>query len=190
MDKLNSKKISIGNGTGNLITSYTIKNNIIRYLYEYYDPKKFNMNNLKTIDELHYLKYNQHYVSFYFKGFDYFLIFLKFKGLNLCVLIDKIYLTDDFRKINYNDLKIISIYIRIKQEAYNGSIFSGRIIKNENDSIFLIDNCYCLDGNNTIELDLEDKLHMVDNYINTFHIDDLIIVCCIIIWQLSFYVVT
>ena len=170
MEKLNSKKINVGNGSGNLITSYAIKNYIIKYLYDYYDNTKYTNKYLQTLDDLYYLKNNKHYVSFYFKGFDYFLMFIRYKELLLCVLIDKNDLKNDYRKINYNELKIISIPVRIKQDAYNGSIFSGRIIRNKQQSIFLIDNCLCLDGSNTIELDLEDKLHMVDNYINKYYI--------------------
>lgn len=172
MNKLNSKKINIGNGSGSLITNYAVKSHIIKYLYEYYDNVKHSYKYLQTFDDLYYLKNNKHYVSFLFNGFDYFLMFLRYKELMLCILVDKKDLKDDYLKINYNDLKLISIPVRIKQDAYNGSIFSGRIIRNNRQSVFLIDNCFCLDGNNTIELDLEDKLHMVDNYINTYHIDD------------------
>lgn len=172
MDKLNSKKINIGNGAGSLITNYAMKTHIIRYLYDYYNYSTCSYKYIQATDDLNYIKNNKHYVSFYFKGFDYFLMFLKYKELYLCVLINKNNLKRDHIKVNYNDLKIISIPVRIKQEAYKGSIFSGKVIRHLNQSVFLIDNCLCLDGNNTIELDLVDKLHMVDNYIEKHHIDD------------------
>jgi len=166
MDQL-SKKIYLGNNTGNYILDFNIKKYIIEYI------KKFNLIQSKPIHnliDLHYIK-NNNYVFFPSLNADkYYLLFIHHSNYYLSVLIEKNSL--NLNDINYNKLKIFHIRLRGKKMLYTGSLFEGSLIKIDNKSIFLINNIYVLE-NIEIKENYLTKIKMIDSLLNNIQIDKL-----------------
>jgi hypothetical protein len=167
MDQL-SKKIYLGNNTGNYILDFNIKKYIVEYI------KKFDLINNKSINnliDLHYIKNNQYVFTPYFGNENnYYLLFIHHSNYYLSVLIDTS--TINMNNINYNKLKIFHIRLRGHKNFYNGTLFEGNLIKVENKSIFLINNIYIHENKIIIE-NYFTKIKMIDTLLNNVQTDKI-----------------
>ena len=100
---------------------------------------------LDNLQQLEFLKDNSHYVSPNFKGYNYFLIFMKIDNLCYCLAIDKKKITYQKNKLNINMTKVIRLNIKAMNTLFKGSIFFN---------LYAIDNkmclCFCLSNFNPI----------------------------------------
>jgi hypothetical protein len=166
MDQL-SKKIYLGNNTGNYILDFNIKKYIIEYI------KKFNLIQSKQIHnliDLHHIKNNNYVFSPSLNADKYYLLFIHHSNYYLSVLIEKNSL--NLNDINYNKLKIFHVRLRGKKSLYSGSLFEGCLIKIDNKSIFLINNVFVLE-NKEINENYLTKVKMIDNILNNIQTDKL-----------------
>lgn len=167
-----TEKINIGDGVGYLVKDFKIKQQIINYIYSIIDFKKYGCTVLSSQKELDYLKTNPHYVTVNFVGYDYLLVFKEIMGVYYSVLVDKEGMSNDSSNINYNSIRIISLHIRVCREAYNGTIFDGKVLKRNDGSIFIITECYLLNGINQTKENLKKKLGAIDKYLDTNYVPD------------------
>jgi hypothetical protein len=166
MDQL-SKKIYLGNNTGNYIIDFNIKKYIIEYI------KKFNLISSKEINnliDLHYIKNNNYIFIPHLDATKYYLLFIHHSNYYLSVLIDKN--SFNLNDLNYNTLKIFHIRLRGKKTLYTGSLFEGSLIRIDNKSIFLINNIYILE-NKPVNENYLTKIKMIDNILNNIQTDKL-----------------
>jgi hypothetical protein len=163
-----SKKVFLGNNTGNFIVDYNIKKYIIDYLKKY----KHIFNQPKELDsllDLHYIKNNSYVFIPYFGMNSYYLLFICQGTYYLSVLIEKDNLID-IDNINYNKLKIFHVRLRGNKKLYNGTLFLGNLMRIDNKSIFLIKNIY-IEQNKLISENYLSKIKIIDNILNEIKTD-------------------
>jgi len=164
-----SKKINVGNGIGNLITNFPIKNDIINYLNRFMDPYNTRFKMVKSHNDLVYIKSNNYVATPNFNGYNYLLVFIKIKGIFHCVLIDKKSIA---KEINYNDLKIISIKIRAKESLYNGTVLDGKLIKHNGTSTFIVLDCYLMMGSDIRTYQIEQRIKKIEECLGSITFDN------------------
>ena len=92
------------------------------------------------------------------------MIFGTFNRKSSSYLIEKKKLKFNLEQCNLDEIKILSANYKAVSNTYIGSIFDGRIIQTNN--IFLIQDCYYLDGTRMNAWKLEKKLNYIDEYIS------------------------
>jgi hypothetical protein len=121
---------------------------------------------IKTIDDLKKNEKNIEYVIPHIKGEPYFLIFGSFNRKDVSYLIEKKKLKFNLDQCDINDIKIYQCNYKSTPKTYIGSIFDGRMINSHPNNIFLIQDCYYLDGIKMNAWKLEKKIDYIDEYIS------------------------
>jgi hypothetical protein len=155
------KYVPFGDDSVGLIYDLDLKNKIIDYLFNTIDLKNFRFNMLENIKQLETLQKNPHYVSPNFRGYSYYLLFLKINNIQYCIAIDKRKLSYHKEKINIRHVIMYSIKINTFNTMYRGSIFDSKLIKYDNNHTMLINDCYILMGNNLLTMNLNDKMKYI-----------------------------
>jgi hypothetical protein len=117
---------------------------------------------LKSFDDLQKNEKNIEYVIPHIKGDPYFLLFGTVGQKTFSYYIEKKKLKFNLDQCNLNEIKIFYANYKCAPKTYTGSIFDGRIVNN----IFLIQDCYYLDGSRMNAWKLEKKLNYLDEYIS------------------------
>jgi hypothetical protein len=165
--------VKFGNSDAFIINDLDLKNKIIDYVFSIIDPSKYKYNMLENIQQLNFLKNNEHYVSPNFKGFNYFLLFYRFKDTHrdskesaYCVAIDKKNMSYTKKSIDVKKIFMYRIRVMANSSIFMGTLFDAKLIKN----IMLIKDCYFLMGNNIIDMEMNEKMLYLDSIIaNQFH---------------------
>ena len=123
-------KYKFGNSDATIINDLDVKNKIIDYLFNSVNLSNYRFNMLEDLQQLKFLKNNNHYVSPNFKGYNYFLIFTKINNLSYCVVIDKKKFSYHKNKLNVKNVKIIKLKIMTSSSIFRGSIFDAKLIFN------------------------------------------------------------
>lgn len=156
-----NKKIVLGNSDGFLV-DYNMKQKIIDWLYSKLDLSKYRYIMLNNISKLKFLQTNEHYVSPNFKGYNYLLLMLKINDKNLCVAIDRKKLSYHKSQLDMKTLQIIQINIKTTDIMFQGTIIDGKIIKSNNQYVYLIQDCFYLMGNKMLEIEMNEKMNQLD----------------------------
>ena len=151
----------------------SIKYKVIDYLYSKVDLSKHRYDML-SLDKLKYLQENEHYLSLNYKGFNYYLIIFETEyqvGTNkkYCILIDKKKLKYNKNQLDMKTTHIVQIHMNLPEELYKGSIFYGKLSQSSSKSLFIIQDCFYLSGNNLLKMDMIEKIHKIDKVINSFN---------------------
>ena len=160
-----NKNYKFGLDEGVIINDLDIKTKIIDYLFNSIELSKFRFKMLDNISQLEYLKENIHYISPNFKGYNYFLIFIKIKDISYCVILDKKRITYQKSKLNVKMTKIIKLNITANNAIFRGSIFDCKFIQNNNNFFMIIKDCYKLMGNSLLHMEMNEKLSYLNNII-------------------------
>lgn len=164
-------KIDFGNNVGYKINNYLIKKKIINYLLNTVEPYHFNYTEIINENHLMNIKNSQYFVSPNIRGEDFIFVSKKINNIYYCVIIKKKSFLDIIN-INYNNVIIISLKIRLCQKTYNGTILDGRIINLGGCSVFLINDCYQIYGKNIIENDIITRFQKINNFLDESYIID------------------
>lgn len=156
-----NKKVILGNTEGFLV-DYETRQKAIDWLYSKLDLSKYRYIMLNNVSKLKFLQDNEHYVSPNFKGYNYLLMMLKINDKNLCLAIDRKKLSYHKNQLDMKTIQIIQININTIESMYNGTIFDGKIIKTNNQYVFLIQDCFYLMGNKYLEFDMNEKMNKLD----------------------------
>ena len=156
-----SKKIVLGNSDGIFVDNDT-KHKVIDWLYSKLDLSKYRYIMLNHVSKLKSLQDNEHYVSPNFKGYNYLLMMLKINDKNLCVAIDRKKLSYHKSQLDMITIQIIQINIKTTEIMYNGTIYDGKLIKTNNQYVFLIQDCFYLMGNKMLDIEMNEKMKKLD----------------------------
>ena len=167
--------VRFGNSDAFIINDLDLKTKIIDYIFNTIDLSKYRYNMLENVQQLNFLKMNEHYVSPNFKGFNYFLLFYKFKDniqknkeSSYCIAIDKKNLSYHRKSIDVKKIYMFRIKMFASSSIFMGSLFDTKLIKD----IMLVKDCYNLMGNNITDMEMNEKMIYLDSIIaNQFHKD-------------------
>ena len=151
------------------------KNVIIDNLYSKLDLSKYRYNLLNTEERLEHLKNIKHYVSPNYKGKNYLLILLKINKNNInnfpiACLIDRKKLSYHKTQIDLNNIEIIELSIKFPDSLYDGTIFDGKLIQNNDFSTFIIQDSYYYKGHNFLSLNMESKMIEINNMVDSINL--------------------
>lgn len=164
-----NNKILFGNNVGYKINNYLFKKKIITYLENNVDKFKLNNNVVCIEQDLLEIKNNDYITLANIVGDDYIFIATKLNEIFYVVLIEKKTLKN-FENINYNDLNIISIRVRLKVDVYSGTIFDGRVVNLGGCSGFIINKVFKINGKDINSMSEGYKL--ADHFVKESYIVD------------------
>ena len=142
------------------------KNSVIDFLYSKIDLSKYRYNILNHIDKLKFLQENIHFVAPNYNGFNYLIIFMKLNNENVCIAIDRKKLSYHKNQLDMNNLQILKLDMKTNDTLYNGTIFDGKLVNNNNKYIFLIQDCFYMMGNKLLTMNMKDKMTHLNSVIN------------------------
>ena len=142
------------------------KSNVVDFLYSKIDLSKYRYNILNHIDKLKFLQENIHFVAPNYNGFNYLIIFMKLNNENVCIAIDRKKLSYHKNQLDMNNLQILKLDMKTNDTLYNGTIFDGKLINNNNKYIFLIQDCFYMMGNKLLNMNMKDKMIHLNSVIN------------------------
>jgi len=144
------------------VTNDTIKKDVLTYFFERINYYEYRYLILKTLDDLKKNEKNIEFVIPHIKGDPYFLLFGTFDRKNSVYLIEKKKLKFNLNQCNIDEIKIYSCSIKSIAKTYIGSIFDGRFVQD----IFLIQDCYLLDGIKMNAWKIDKKIEYIDEYLS------------------------
>jgi hypothetical protein len=156
-----NKKVVLGNTDG-LLMDYDTKQKVIDWLYSKLDLSKYRYVILNNVSRLKFLQENVHHVSPNFKGYNYLLIMVKINNKNLCLAIDRKKLSYHKNQLDMKTIQIIQINMKTTEVMFNGTIYDGKIIKSNNQYVYLIQDCFYLMGNKIIDIEMNEKMNKLD----------------------------
>jgi hypothetical protein len=157
-------KVILGNADSTLI-DYDTKIKVIDYLYSKMDMSKYRYMMLQNTNKLKFLQENEHYVSPNYKGFNYFLIMLTINEKHYCVVIDRKKLSYHKNQLDMKTLQVMQIFMRTNESLFRGTIMHGKLINHNNEYIFIIQDCFYLQGNDMLSIKMDLKMVQLDNII-------------------------
>lgn len=148
------------------ITNVSIKKDAINYFFDMIENfYEYRYMMLKTLEDLQRNEKNIEYVIPHIKGETYIMVIGTIGRTNFVYLIDKRKLKYNKDQCNIAEIKVYNCSIKTIPKAYLGTIFDGRMIKSNDEDIFLIQDCYYLEGIKMNAWKLEKKIEYIDEYI-------------------------
>jgi len=99
---------------------------------------------------------------------NYLLILLNIDSKNISCLIDRKKLSYHKSQLDMKTIQITNISIECDSILYKGTIFDGKLIQNNSETIFLIQDCFYYMNNNMLSIDMIIKLQEINSIINTY----------------------
>jgi hypothetical protein len=168
---INNKKPIFGNYEVNFI-NFENREKIINYLYSKIDLSNHRYSLLKDVTTLKFLKENEHYLSPNFKGTistnkgsNYLLIVIMIDNRKYCVAIDRKKLSYHKNQLDMKTIQLFQINLKCNDSIFKGSIFDGKLINIDGKYVFMILDCFYLEDNNMLSMDLVEKLNYLDNFL-------------------------
>jgi hypothetical protein len=147
------------------ITLDTIKKDVLTYFFDRINTYEYRYLMMKTVDDFKKNEKNIEYVIPHIKGDPYYLLFGTFDRKQSVYFIEKKKLKFNLDQCNIDEIKIYSCNIKSTAKTYIGSVFDGRFVQD----IFLIQDCYVLEGIKMNAWKLDKKIEYLDEYL-TKHI--------------------
>lgn len=162
-----SHVLNLGYFKSKLITDVKIKNYIINMIYSNINVYNFRYKIIDSVDILENIKKNKEnfYLVPHFQGYNFYLIFTRYNDFNLCVLVDKKNIKYKKEQINLRDINMYQANVKCNNSIYKNTFIDGRIIRKNDDNIFLIQDCYLLEGEKLLSERINSKLVTIDKYL-------------------------
>lgn len=147
------------------VSNLSLKKDVLSYFFDRINYYEYRYLILRTMDDFKKNEKNIEYIIPQIKGEPTFLIFGTFNRKNQAFMIEKRKLKFTLDQCDIKDIKIYQCNYKATPKIYIGSIFDGRIVTSDN-TIFLIQDCYYLDGVKMDAWKIEKKLEHIDDYIS------------------------
>jgi len=148
------------------VSNLTLKKEVLSYFFDRINYYEYRYLILRTIDDFKKNEKNIEYVIPQIKGEPCFLVFGTFNRKETSFMIEKRKLKFNLDQCEIKDIKIVQCNYKSTPKTYIGSIFDGRVVNTDNNNIFLIQDCYYLDGIKMNAWKLEKKIEYIDDYIS------------------------
>lgn len=150
------------------VSNLTLKKEVLSYFFDRINYYEYRYLILRTMEDFKKNEKNIEYVIPQIKGEPNFLVFGTFNRKHTCFMIEKRKLKFNLDQCEIKDIKIVQCNYKTDPKTYIGSIFDGRVVNTDDikNNIFLIQDCYYLDGIKMNAWKLEKKIDYVDEYIS------------------------
>ena len=148
------------------VSNLTLKKEVLSYFFDRINYYEYRYIILRTLDDFKKNEKNIEYVIPQIKGEPYFLVFGTFNRKDVSFMIEKRKLKFNLDQCDVKDIKILQCHYKSTSKTFIGSIFDGRVVNTGESNIFLIQDCYYLDGIKMNAWKLEKKIEYVDDYIS------------------------
>jgi hypothetical protein len=148
------------------VSNLTLKKEVLSYFFDRINYYEYRYIILRTLDDFKKNEKNIEYVIPQIKGEPYFLVFGTFNRKDVSFMIEKRKLKFNLDQCDVKDIKILQCHYKATSKTFIGSIFDGRVVNTGESNIFLIQDCYYLDGIKMNAWKLEKKIEYVDDYIS------------------------
>ena len=168
----NSNVVNLGYFKSKLITDIKTKHFITNFIYDNINVYNFRYKIIDNVDILTEIKKNKEnmYVIPHFQGYNFYIIFLKYEDANMAVLVDKKNIKYKKEQTNIREVNMYTMNVKCHQDIYKNTFFEGRIIRKNEENIFLIQDCYLLENEKLFTERMDSKFQTVDKYlINKFY---------------------
>ena len=160
--------VKFGDSEAIIINDLDFKNKVIDYLFNSIDISKYRYNMLDSMQQLNFLKLNEHYISPNFKGYNYFLIFHKYNNIPYCAALDRKNLSYHWYKVDIKKITIFKIKMSTSPSIFRGTILDCKMIKDK----MIIKDCFQIMGTMITDMDMFEKMIYLDSIIiNQFQKD-------------------
>lgn len=141
-------------------------NAMVTELYNKLDLSDYRFKLMQYESDLPLIKQNKYLISPNYVGKRVFIVFFKIMGKYMSYMIDRNSLSYTYDKLDESKIKIYPFKIRVKKEAYQGTIFDGFSINDMKNKkiILMINDAYYINGKDLVNLSLLSKL----SYIKVF----------------------
>ena len=145
------------------------KQNLINFIYDNVDVSRFRYDILQYESDLPKLLENKYFVSANFSGSNCLLVFCKIRDKYHSFLVDRKTLSYNINKINFNNINLINVKVKLDIDIYKGSIFDGIYIQTKHEKTFVITDVYMFKGNDFTNSQIDSKLitlrtYLISNY--------------------------
>ena len=79
-----------------------------------------------------------------------------------CVAINRKKLSYHKEQLDMKQVMMVQLQLHVNESFYNGTILDGKLIQNNNESIFLVQDCFYLMGNNMLNMEMGEKTTHLD----------------------------
>ena len=160
-----NKLINFGSGMVSFV-DFNTKTKILDLLYSKINLSKYRYVLLNNIQKLKFLQENEHFVSPNFKGLNYLIMFCKINDNNYCVAIDRRKLSYHKEQLELKSVSVFNVRMKTSNSLYDFTIFDGKLIQTPTkNSIFLIQDCWYLEGNDMTGVFMNKKMKNLDKVI-------------------------
>jgi len=162
-----SQVLNLGYFKSKLITDIKFKNHIVNFIYSNINVYNFRYKIVDSVDILDNIKKNKEnfYVVPHFQGHNFYVIFTKYNDYNVCVLVDKKNIKYKREQLNFREISMYQLNVKCNPNIYKNSFFEGRIIRKNDENIFLIQDCYLLENEKLLTERISTKLDNIDKYL-------------------------
>jgi hypothetical protein len=169
-----SNVLNLGYFKSKLITDVKLKNYIINMIYTNINVYNFRYKIIDSNDILENIKKNKEnfYLAPHFQGYNFFVIFTKFNDLNTCVIIDKKNIKYKKEQVNLRDINMYQLSVKCNPLIFKNTILDGRIIRKNEDNLFLIQDCFLLENEKLLTERMQSKLETLDKYLTDKFFDN------------------
>jgi hypothetical protein len=160
--------LNLGYFKSKLVTDIKIKNHVINFIYSNLNVYNYRYKIIDSDDILNSIKKNKEntYIVPHFQGYNFYLLMTKIGEYNMCLMIDKKNIKYKKEQINIRDINIYQLNIKCNSSIFKNTLFEGKIIRNNEDNIFLVHDCYLLEDEKLITERMNTKMERIDKYIN------------------------
>lgn len=144
----------------NKISNFGVKKQLIEYIYNRIDFKRYRYKLLETMNDLEIFKKEKFTIAPNYIGTNTLFVATQIRDKYYNFLIDRKALNPNKDLIDIYKLKLQPVSFRLDTSIYKGTIFDGTLINTSSGKIYMITDVYYLNGK-----DLQDEL-LVDKLLN------------------------
>ena len=153
---------------------FNLKRRLVEYIYSTSDISKFKYEILEHSSDLPKLLEKKYKISANFYGKNCLLIFTKINDTFYSYLVDRKTLSYNYNRINMDNVDLQHVHIDLDSSIYDGTIFDGIYIKNQQNNVYVITDVYHFKGNEYIGAKLKHKLFEMKKYLENSRPDQKI----------------
>lgn len=176
MNKNKSDIYDLNTDPNSYTKNLSIKKQLIDYIYNNIEMSKYRYKLLEYEYDLSLLKENNFLISPNYNGITSLLVFVKMNNKYYSYTVDRRTLSYDYKRVDYEKVRMLPIKIRLDNYIYAGTIIDGVLLYRMNKGIktFVINDIYYFRGERLQE-NIQNKMINISKYLEINYVKDTIL---------------